>query len=59
MGYASYKQRFPRLSSQGQLVVSHPAWDIIQLKAKDRSHGGFFALRGTHTPYQGMGLDFV
>ena len=59
MGFASDKRRYPRVASQAQLEISHPAWGVIQLKAKDRSHGGFFALRGTHTSDQGMGLDFV
>jgi hypothetical protein len=49
MGFASDKRRYPRVASQAQLEISHPAWGIIQLKAKDSSQGGFFALRGTHT----------
>lgn len=48
MSSVSNQRKYPRVASQAQLEISHPALGIIHLKAKDSSQGGFFALRGMH-----------
>jgi len=40
-------RRYPRVASEAQLDIQHPALGVISLKAKNASKGGFFALRGT------------
>ena len=42
-------RRYPRVASDAQLEIQHPALGVISLKAKNASKGGFFALRGIHT----------
>ena len=42
-------RRYPRVASDAQLEIQHPALGVISLKAKNASKGGFFALRGVHT----------
>ncbi|MBT5292558.1 TonB-dependent receptor [bacterium] len=41
-------RRYPRVASDAQLELQHPALGVISLKAKNASKGGFFALRGVH-----------
>ncbi|MDA8963192.1 hypothetical protein N9F42_03535 [Pseudomonadales bacterium] len=43
------KRRYPRVASDAQLEIQHPALGVISLKATNASQGGFFALRGVHT----------
>tara|TARA_B110000967_G_C18777802_1_gene506527 strand:- start:837 stop:1106 length:270 start_codon:yes stop_codon:yes gene_type:complete len=42
-------RRYPRVASDAQLEIQHPALGVIALKATNASQGGFFALRGVHT----------
>ncbi|MDB2410601.1 hypothetical protein N9W57_08285 [Pseudomonadales bacterium] len=42
------RRRYPRVASEAQLDIQHPALGVISLKAKNASKGGFFALRGVH-----------
>ena len=48
MGFVSDKQGYRSAANQAQLEISHPAWAVIRLKAKDSSQGVFFALRSTN-----------
>ena len=41
-------RKYPRVASDAQLELQHPALGVISLKAKNASKGGFFALRGVH-----------
>ncbi len=41
------RRKFPRIASEALLEISHPAFGIINLKAKNASKGGFFALRSS------------
>ena len=41
-------RRYPRVASDAQLELQHPALGVISLKAKNASKGGFFAMRGVH-----------
>ena len=41
-------RRYPRVATDAQLELQHPALGVISLKAKNASKGGFFALRGVH-----------
>lgn len=40
------RRRYPRVASDAQLDISHPAFGMLSLRAKNASEGGFFALRG-------------
>lgn len=40
------RRRYPRVASEALLDISHPAFGMLSLRAKDASHGGFFAWRG-------------
>ena len=42
MGFVSDKQGYRSAANQAQLEISHPAWAVIRLKAKDSSQGVFF-----------------
>ena len=41
MGFVSDKQGYRSAANQAQLEISHPAWAVIRLKAKDSSQGVF------------------
>lgn len=42
------KRKYQRLQSQALLEISNPGFGTIELKGKDLSDGGAFALLGNH-----------
>ena len=45
----SNRRKYPRVASEALLEISHPAFGSINLRAKNASKGGFFALRSSQS----------